>query len=591
MITRQLITFVISLSLIIPTAWSVEPTPTPTPEKQEINDTEGAQSIVNDVTGKTSQKIKGHEGEGFIELLTMLAMGFVAADLAESCRAIKADVFSPWIAQAGAATMIFAEINAWIAYAKVNKKIAEINSATTDVEGENIQKKQFELAKEALEAERKIVKQKKGFVQAAAVAYAAATAAAGIEIYKSIKEPGQDFDCGASNPGSQPSMAPSFSANSELINYFTFMINFLSPISLAQAQLNLTSNSVYKLVGITGATLLTFQVIKKESKIFTEQFIKTPVQRAGLFGAIGGLIQLNVSFLQNDLIRIDKNITTLENVIKNFPEEISTGIKSGTANEKEIAINFPETPFNYQDPNFTEHACIEKVSISAQLISCRDCKTKNSCSQINPGKFNKVQTKLPKVLNSAIDESMSMANSAGSGDFASAYTSANKLNGQAAQMKRLKDQLDKQINTIRAKSHLPPLDFENNSNQALQKLRASVRSSIDRSVKSGKIPPLSSQETPSSDQQIEQSTTALPDSGVKSATKKDDSLGDLDFTNEQTPEFTREETNIEDVEGLKAFGLEDIRKDADQNIFKILSTRYLKSYPRLLEEDLTPHKK
>ncbi len=695
---RLISTFLISYTLILAPigsnsfAFAEEPTIAPT--ITEAPDTEASDAISTDVTGKTSQSMGGENGEGYIELLTMLAIAYVNAMWAIDC---SGSALSPWVSIAAALVYIAAEVVAWIQYSSLNKEIEKINSAGTDLTGDGTettdlnanpydsQITKYELTRDALDGELDIVKTKKTLVIVAASGFALAVIVAIIEAatadstsvlagagqaigrficvgqsdvniskpsgsqyyahsldqimnHKDITLPEQHLASyqkqlknKLSNPQSYfllkefremkqgKNRSPSITdytqfqsiyegtigqadRNQDWSQFLSVALNMMTPVNEAHAGSSMTS-----LLGMAGVTYLAFKAIKKSEKVIEDRLVMDSHSRIYLHGIHAALATLCAVFLNNDQKRIEDNKETLTGTIDDLKEMKANNPAAGYDPTKlggSAVEYYTPKEFTYKQPDLLKEGCMDRQQ---KLISCKDCRGRNSCTKFKKTNLSGLGT-LPSIINTSSAGLTDINNDLASGKLKDALLKAEVINQNAAKIARLKDKMLDKLNKDIVAGGGAPVNFQQHIDKGLGKLLANAARTSKKAGGKGTLSGNALAKIKAArDAMAKEKALAAKDgikkggvtAGAAGAMKSGAAPGGandfgLDFGLDDEDALgslatgTEEQMNIDE---FKDINLQDIRKSPDENLFKIISTRYLKSYPRVLEEEIVVDKR
>lgn len=287
------------------------------------------------------------------------------------------------------------------------------------------------------------------------------------------------------------------------------------------------------------------------------------VSRSILLGAIAASSLLARRELNNSKESINSNISQLEQVNAQFEDGTGHGISAGSLNSSAARK--------------TEIKKLPEVSKPRKCIGEKFEYSTASCSK--KLKINKVTVNFSNEvpgLQAAVNTATDYAQAIVDGDFARADVLRGNLESSAARINKMKEDLQKRLNTKLVSEGKKPIDL----NLESKKIMDQIRSDFAKTEAGAKF--LAEESSKTQDKKSEPTQSAQS----ASAAPKDDldlsSLSDGDGESEA-------DINHDAIAALKADmqssdGEGEIKKDPEESLFKQVSKRYFLNYERFFKK-------
>lgn len=387
----------------------------------------------------------------------------------------------------------------------------------------------------------------------------------------------------------------------EVLKIGLAMTNELNPIKSAEAKFDM--KELLTSVGLAGAmTAMAFESVRSAVTNVIKQAWKYPAGRVAYFGALWGLTYANQSNYKNRIVN-----------------ELAD--RSASFDEKIAAIAAPSfempdipTPPAITMPSITVTIPPIKTPKTADVKPPTDCineegnKDKNcECIKNNKCYDMKLPTvslpqgqSFPTPLTNTMKNMKDLTRSYSRGDMAKADLASKNLSAGSGALAGEFSKLKKKVNEELIKGKQAPIDFDKESKKIQNDLLKAVAAAVGAPAPSGATASSGSGGGGGSDSKKADGKDASPSQTINSSSAgggvaiggntgapsaKEEGL-DLGLDGLAEAEMGKMD-EAGKVAGLDAyeFKAEDINKKSDENLFKNISGRYLKTaYPVLLKE-------
>jgi cell division protein FtsL len=513
----------------------------------------------------------------YLEQVNVLCAGVAGSLILTECNQ---KAISHWAYLAGSVAYIAAELFTANKLNNAHKyNVDELK--IKDEQLRDVSKESMEASLQAEQEKRDALKSRKDWITAVEVIYSVTLAVAILEAIceyaKNIPAYGQAFcgwyqeasGCEAPKDGKDALIAKGIS-----LAYMAFLRNDWGGVF---GNSN-TANTLGTIMNIVFP--LAVMAFSKELSLYDE-----PVVWAVIVGVNVGLTATTLSHLGKALDTVDENISKLNQSIAKYKSETNPD-GSSVLSEDAPTLGTP----TIQKAPVQAESTFKMLAKSNEINGQKRCQSAGangvnfmgSCSK--PLKLNMPQLSgplIPADLNKALGLSQNMANAMNAGDFQSANLHAGELAKMSHRMKQInKDliaKLDKQMAAKGGKKNFDTLVKESTQDR-IKKLEDSISKS-GADLSGGAV--TSTANTNKKDAKKEEikvtSVPAAPEAGAPI----DPSL--ITTGEEETPAA---DLTANAASGLDEYAVEeaDIVKVKSENIFELLSKRYLLSYPKVLKK-------
>lgn len=369
-------------------------------------------------------------------------------------------------------------------------------------------------------------------------------------------------------------------------------------IQNAQAGFNMTEvmNTLGLAAGISLPLLLATK--KGVTQLIKKAWTK-PITRVAYIGALTAMIYLDEKLYKDNIVKtLDERAATFDEKIEALAANGAITTESGITSGPEITFTPPAIPTPPKTPKLGKDDPAPCVTGDLEQDKACECLKSNTCHDMKmPQVAMPPGVTVPSSVSSAMKNLMNTANAHAKGDYAKADLNGSNLSSGLAAITVDNNKLKKKLDEEMKKAKLAPLDIDEKSKKMQKEILSAVATAMGMPAPSGSssAPSLGSAGGDSSKKADEKvapaqtinSSTAGSGGGAAGATDtaKTDDLG-LGLE-----ELGKDELGKLDEEGKVAgldayeFKAEDISKKSDENLFKNISSRYLKTaYPVLLQE-------
>jgi hypothetical protein len=324
------------------------------------------------------------------------------------------------------------------------------------------------------------------------------------------------------------------------------------------------------------------------AKTFASQLsmLSQAIPRAIVIGANTGIAYGTTAHVGKVVKALEENVKTFEAAIKKYQADTNASDSSSLSEDSAQYQAYQNTLAGINAPSqFT------MMAQSNQIDGALGCQSLASNGQLNlmggcqsPIKINAptFPSTFNKDLAKAFSTSMDMVNAINKGDFQNANLHAGQLGQMSHRVKEVKDGLVKELDKILEKKG-EKKSFNQLVNENIKAQENAIMNSMQKS--GADIASLTRPQTPTSakkEKKEDQSTTAsvpLP-SPVSDLPILSSGIG-----TEEAPAENSDLALADNENALNQFdvGDADISKANQENIFDLLSKRYLLSYPKILK--------
>lgn len=341
-------------------------------------------------------------------------------------------------------------------------------------------------------------------------------------------------------------------------------------------------------MGMTGAALAVAVAMTFSLSTTFDMWMTVPVHRAIVYGGMAAAAYVSTRSIDNVIKKAEGNIEKIDSIIKKL---LYYGTEKKNDGSYKMLSQGSFKPFdkgraiNISDGT-TKMSCVVEGSKPGACGSLGGAIKNSSTFASLPNGF---ATTIGSIGDSA--DAFQGSSTLKSGTLASLDTLGGKNN---ALSKIVKDQ-QKKLNSQLAKAGKKPIPFEELSNKFRAKMNKAVQDTLNNKgmtpegflASAGVAAPIEVQKE-KAQEVAAVNTEALKNAGlVDSKANANSGMSDFKFTDLDSEESNGMEATDDAVAALNESreSQDDIIKNKDVSIFKVISTRYLKSgYPRLLEE-------
>lgn len=341
-------------------------------------------------------------------------------------------------------------------------------------------------------------------------------------------------------------------------------------------------------MGMTGAALAVGVAMVLSLSTTFDLWMAVPVHRAIVYGGMAAAAYVSTRSIDNVIKKAEGNIEKIDSIIKKL---LYYGTEKKNDGSYKMLSQGSFKPFdkgraiNISDGT-TKMSCVVEGSKPGACGSLGGAIKNSSTFASLPNGF---ATTIGSIGDSA--DAFQGSSTLKSGTLASLDTLGGKNN---ALSKIVKDQ-QKKLNSQLAKAGKKPIPFEELSNKFRAKMNKAVQDTLNNKgmtpegflASAGVAAPIEVQKE-KAQEVAAVNTEALKNAGlVDSKANANSGMSDFKFTDLDSEESNGMEATDDAVAALNESreSQDDIIKNKDVSIFKVISTRYLKSgYPRLLEE-------
>jgi hypothetical protein len=387
--------------------------------------------------------------------------------------------------------------------------------------------------------------------------------------------------------------------------YMQKLVTLLDAVLIADANAGVVgdviSSPILKVMMMTGVGAMMFK--KTIQKFYDKWGQKAPINRSIMWGVLTALaltVTIKTKKMQND---IDDRAAHVEEEKQKFiaATDLKEEIKEKDKGPDIYDSSNPK--FKDKNPKKEDEANISNSCYTEEGAdpNC-SCKSSNSCMSFPDQDISSLG--LPAMYAANIKGANQMANQMGQGKFEGAMMSGagtfgkDGLGGFDA-IRRKNKELQNKLNTMRKAAKQEPIDFEGMTKDLANGIASLTNATLAKDLGGGSMGPLASTGPTDLDNKAKPSSSestpyqgASASAAAPAAPATGSLLGDESLVAEELPMDDSLKPD-DQAQALNNFEVDnnDIVK-TDENLFKILSSRYLRAYPKLLkiEESKDPKK-
>jgi hypothetical protein len=379
--------------------------------------------------------------------------------------------------------------------------------------------------------------------------------------------------------------------------YMQKLVTLLDAVLVADANAGVVddviSSPILQVMMMTGTGAMLFKKIIQ--KFYDKWGQKAPINRTIMWGFLTTLaftVTVKTKQMQND---IDDRAAHVEQEKQKFIA--ATGLNNELEDkQKGPQITDPNDPKFKKKTSTTDKTDIKNSCYTEEGAdpSC-SCKGSNSCLDFPNHDISGLG--LPSMYTANISGANQMANQMGQGKFESAMLGGVGTFGKDGlggynTLKRKNKELQDKLNSMRKASKQEPIDFDGMVKDLSNGIAALTNATLAKDLGGGTMGPLAStgptdldnksKSSPSASVAYEGAAMTSPGAPAPAAGSL---LGEESLVTEELPMDDSLKPD-EQSQALNNYDLDnnDITK-TDENLFKILSSRYLRAYPKLLQLD------
>lgn len=510
-----------------------------------------------------------------VSTILMIATAYAAIDFATSCT----DEWSAKIFAIGGAFFVYGEIKNWNKFKEASDRNARIYQ-TLDVEENKAQIQALQRAEDQTRDAASAARERASNAEKASKMFTAAAIVGLIEglldTFKAYTS--YDDDCsggeGSSSSFYKPMIAP--------------FLNLVAPEAHAEADTNTP-----RALGLTSAVALaSFATTRSGISEVMGTIKNSGYVRAGVFAGFAILANEVKSMTEEAADIYDKQA---DEYAKLKQKLISSLDKLSFEGYKEMLIKFEQIKLEEEKKKSKTNCAANKNGNDFQLDSKCTCRKTNSCKTVERPQIQFKKINVPEAVTSTLDNFTSMANASYSANDKEAKLAQNKIKTSAANLSRIRKELEDAANQSRIKNGSDPIDFDGNAKYfaALikKKTRASISKegmtqladtfgfSVDGEEKVSKESKEEINDFRLKIRSISQPVNIAKKSSSNSKNPFEDLLFMAKLDNQEALDTAQE------LSKYKTSPEQDIHKKKSTSIFKIISNRYLKTaFPVFFEE-------
>ncbi|MFZ4714048.1 MAG: hypothetical protein ACOYL6_10065 [Bacteriovoracaceae bacterium] len=383
--------------------------------------------------------------------------------------------------------------------------------------------------------------------------------------------------------------------------YVTKLVTLLDALLIPQAQAGVVGDviesPILKVMMMTGTGAMLFK--KTIQKFYDKWAQKAPINRSVFWGLLTGLALTVTLKTKKMQVNLDDRAATVEAEKKKFIE--ATGLKEEVKdNHANIDAKNKADPKSGGKKGSTKTTDIDEpqscFTDEGADPSC-ECKKAGSCLKFDDHDISSLN--LPAIFSDTMRAGNKMANNMSEGNLSGANVAAGQFGkdglGNYNALQRKNKELENQLNQMRKSTNQEPIDFEGMTNDLTKSFAALTNNTLAKDLGGGTMGPLASTGPNSLDKESHTPTTTSSHGGTPMTLPQAPAVPSGSLMDDEgllAEELPKEDsmTADEQTAALNQYELNnnDIVK-SDESIFKILSSRYLRTaYPKLLKLEDTP---